>query len=420
MKYKSIVLAAALTIFLTGCAGIEKDNSYVIDMGAVGIPDETEPPTEPPFEKADVSILAVGDNLIHSCVYKTASDHAPDGIVYNFDYCYQNISDRISQADIAMISQNTLICNGELALSGAKQKFNSPVELGYDLAGIGFDVFSIGSSHVLDNGANGLELTLDYWEGLQKDYRNVLVTGAYRTEQDMQNYRVMEKDGLQIGFLDYTATTNGNTLPEDSSLIVARTEQEELMQNQIKELSGQVDCLIVSMYWGTEDSHEVDDSVKELAQNVINWGADVIIGTGSHTLQTMEYLKRPDGSKGFVFYSLGNFISGQTDNFNMIGGMAEFRVCRDNQGEISLRDIEVTPVITQYESGMTNVRNYPYDEYTTELMEKHYLPYSGGGYAKKWNWEVIDTIIEENIPPQYRKNYTNQSAETETESTDED
>ena len=47
------------------------------------------------------------------------------------------------------------------------------------------------------------------------------------------------------------------------------------------------------------------------ARILADWGADVIIGTGPHTLQTMEYLERGDGTEGFVYYSLGNFISAQ-------------------------------------------------------------------------------------------------------------
>ena len=189
------------------------------------------------------------------------------------------------------------------------------------------------------------------------------------------------------------------------------------MQKQIQELAAQTDCVVVSLHWGEEDTHEVLDSVKELAQKVINWGADVIIGTGPHTLQTMEYLTRPDGTRGFVFYSLGNFISGQTDNFNMVGGLGEFHICRDTEGVITIEKPTLTPVITHYESDMTNVRNYPYDLYTDELVEEHFIPYSPSGTAKRWSWDVIDTIVEENVPEEYRKNFTPHS---DTDDDDED
>lgn len=419
MKIRPIALLTAIMLMtLTGCSGVEQQNdSYVIDIGSMGIPDETEPPTNPPFTKADVSILAVGENMIHSSVYKTASAHAAEGDTYDFRYCYQHIDDRIPDADISLINQSTLICNDEMELAGGSDIFNSPVELGYTLADMGFDVMNISSRHVLDKGAEGLEKTLNYWDNLQKEYANVSVVGAYRSEQDMQNYRIIEKDDLSIGFLSYTTSTNDRTLPEDTSLIVPMAQQEDLMQRQIKALSRQADSVIVCINWGTPDSTEVEDSQKELAKKIIDWGADVIIGTGSHTLQSMEYISRSDGTKGFVFYSLGNFISAQTENINMIGGMGEFRICRDNQGNISVQDVQVTPVITQFSSSMTDVQSYPYDEYTKLLMEKHNIPYF---YGNQWDWEFIDSVVEENIPKKYQKNYTNQSSATEPPTTEED
>mgnify|MGYP002626006421 CR=1 FL=1 len=421
MKHQVLALLAAASLSLTGCAVFQKpDENHVIDIGSIGIPETTEPPTEPAFQKAKVSVAAVGDNMIHTCVYKTAKEHAAEGTVYDFHYCYKDVENRIAEADIAFINQETLICDGKLELAGTSKGFNSPVELGYDLISSGFDVFNMANSHVLDEGAEGLEYTLDYWDTIREKYENVTVLGAYRGETDMQNFRIIEKDDLKIGFLGYTSHTRGISLPEDSAFIVPYADNEELMQRQIRELESQTDCVIVSMHWGEEDSSEVEDSERELAQKLINWGADVIIGTGSHTLRSMEYLSRPDGSRGFVFYSLGNFISGQTDNFNLVGGMGEFNICRDNDGNITIEDIGVTPVLTHYDTDMRNVRNYFYDEYTDDLLEEHDLPHTSGGYAKKWNWTAIDEIIEENIPEEFRRNYTANSTVDETEIDEDD
>ncbi len=410
MKQKlfALLLSAVVTASLTACSSAveTQDDNYVIDISTVGIPETTEPPTEPAFQPADVSFIAVGDNLIHSCVYKTAYQHSAEGVVYDFHYCYQNVEKRISAADLAFINQETLICNGELELSGANLNFNSPVELGYDLVNAGFDIFNMANNHVLDKGEEGILLTLDYWDKLRSEHSNAVVLGTYRNQEDMQNYRIIEKNGLKIGMLGYTEHTNGYWLSEDSEIVIPYTEDENLMQSQIQELAGQTDCVVVSMHWGEEDTHEVLDSVRELAQKLVDWGADVIIGTGPHTLQTMEYLTRPDGTRGFVFYSLGNFISGQTDNFNMVGGMGEFHICRDTEGIITIENVGLTPVITQYDSDMTNVRNYPYDLYTDELVEEHFIPYSPSGTAKSWSWDVIDTIVEENVPEEFRKNFT--------------
>lgn len=417
MKLRYLACLPLVMLTLTGCNNMQKsDPDYVIDISSIGIPEPTEATTEPPFKPATVSFVAVGDDLIHSYVYNTAKENASDDREYDFHYCYENIADRIAGADLAFVNQETLICDDDHDISGTNLNFNSPPELGDDLIDIGFDIFNLANNHMLDKNDDGLESCLDYWHEQQNEHENIVVMGGYYNEDDMQDYRITKVKGLKFGFLGYTENTNGYFLPESSDLQIVYTDNEELMQQQIAELSEQVDCVIVSAHWGVEDTHEVTDSVKELAQKLIDWGADVVIGTGSHTLQTMEYLTREDGSQGFVFYSLGNFISGQTDNFNMVGGMGMFDICRDTEGVITVENVKLTPVITHYDSGLTNVRVYPYDLYTDDLIETHYVPYSSGGSSKSWNREVIDTIIQENVPEQFRLLTTPEQDEQETTS----
>lgn len=408
-------------LVLTGCSAKKTESEdYIIDISSIGIPDPEEETTEPPFRATSVRFAAVGDNLIHSRVYQTAQAHNDSNKTeYDFHYCYENIADSIAEADLAFVNQESLICGEGYEVTGTKLNFNSPVELGDNLIDIGFDVFNIGNNHMLDKGTDGLAACMTYWQEQCKENEKIAVIGCYENEEDMQNYRILRSKGLNIGFLSYTQHTNGYQLPEDSDLQIVYTDNEELIQQQIQELSEQTDCVIVSAHWGEEDTYEVTESVKELAQKMIDWGADVIIGTGSHTLQTMEYLTRADGSQGFVFYSLGNLISAQTDNFNMVGGLGNFEICRDTEGVITVENVTLTPLITHYDSGMENVRVYPYDAYTDALIEKHNIPYASGGTAKNWDREVIETIISENVPAQFRQTARQDTAETEPESRDE-
>jgi poly-gamma-glutamate synthesis protein (capsule biosynthesis protein) len=141
---------------------------------------------------------------------------------------------------------------------------------------------------------------------------------------------------------------------------------------------------------------------------MVQWGADVILGSHPHTAQTMEYIDRPDGTRGFVLYSMGNFISAQTDNFNMIGEMASFNLVKSGEtGQVTVEDIGVMPVITHYDDGnLSNLRLYPYNMYNEELAVSHgilYAPYSTAPIYKIFNMDTINTIVNENIPAEFRK-----------------
>ncbi|MBE6825791.1 MAG: CapA family protein [Ruminococcus sp.] len=413
----AMLLAMLLTVSASGCGTAriehtlpgETEPAATLATGtpAAPLPEETtQPPTEtlPLIQDATVSFLAVGDNLVQTSVYKTAASHAEEGEDYDFSYCYQHVADRIAAADVAFINQETVIAEG-YEVSGSNFNFNSPPELGYEVLELGFDVICHANNHALDKGTGGLSATLDFWDARMAESETpIQVIGAYRDAEDMSNYRIAEVNGMTIGYLAYTEHINGYRVPEDSPIKIPLTSDTALIESQIKELSGMVDAVVVSAHWGNEDTHTVRDDVKTLAADMIEWGADVILGTHSHTLETMEYITRSDGTKGFVFYSLGNFISAQTDNFNMVGGMAEFNLHFDaDTMDVTVEDVRLTPVITHYDNGsLRNIRVYPYDKYTDELVAGHGVPYSPAGTAKSWNRDVIEKIIYNNVPEEFR------------------
>ena len=198
---------------------------------------------------------------------------------------------------------------------------------------------------------------------------------------------------------------NGYVMPSDTSLRVVLTSERDVMQAQIKQAEQIADVVIVAAHWGVEDTHTVSEDRRLLAQDMVEWGADVIIGTHPHTAETMEYITRSDGTQGFVFYSLGNFISAQTDNFNLVGEIADFDVVVDGEtNAVTLENVGVIPVINHYDDGsFSNMRLYPYNMYTAELANGHGVPYAPAGTAKNFSMEVINNIIEANIPEEFRK-----------------
>ncbi len=360
----------------------------------------TEPP-EP--EDPSVRVISVGDNLVQKYVYLAAQNWATDG-TYDFTKSYENITDVIALGDIRMINQETLIANDQYEISGSNFNFNSPTQLGEELMDVGFNVITMANNHLLDKGIGGLEATLDYWDKM-KETNDITVLGAYRDAEDMNRLRTMEVNGMTVAFLAYTEHINGYKVPSDSPVEVVLTSELEVMQEQIESAKRVADAVIVSVHWGVEDTHYVPEERKMLAQDMVNWGADVIVGTHTHTAETMEYITRADGTQGFVFYSLGNFISAQTDNFNCVGEMADFTLTVDLETcEVIVSDVQVIPVITHYDNGQfKDLRLYPYYMYTSALADSHGLPVAPLGTAKDFSMDVINRIIDENIPKEFQQ-----------------
>lgn len=356
---------------------------------------------EPEPEFATVSVAAVGDNLIHSSLYKQAAaryGEAHGGEAgYDFEYAYKNIEGIIRRADMAVINQETLICNDVFAPS-TYPLFNSPTELGDHMLDIGFDVFTIANNHTLDKGAEGLSACLDYWDSRE----NAVVCGAYRNAGDRANIRTAEFNGITFSFLSYTESLNGLSLPAGSELSIGDAYDIETMKSEISAANEISDVCVVALHWGVENSDIISDYQRNTAKALADAGVDIIIGNHPHVLRDIEKIEREDGSEALCAYSLGNFISAQSVGQNLIGGVLKFDVSIRIDGEADkpqspvIGNIELVPVITHYDGNYHDVRLYPLSDYTRELAESH-----GVKNMSRFGYDYIFEVLERNIGDEY-------------------
>lgn len=348
---------------------------------------ETEEEAEPAF--TSVSIVCAGDNLIHTPIYRQAKERSADGTYYDFSYAYQNVAHLIKEADLAILNQETIITD-EFEPS-TYPSFCSPTDLATEMLRIGFDAFSISNNHVLDKGEKGLLSTLGFWKN---EHPDVPVYGAYENEEDMNNIRTLTVNGIKFAFLGYMEHTNGLYLPRDSECRVTYISEEERIAEQIKKAQEIADCVIVSVHFGIEVTNTISSQQYYFAQKLADWGADIIIGTQPHTIQSMEYLQKSDGSEAFVFYCLGNFLSAMDNPYSMVEYLGRITVMKDNNsGEITISNPNAVPLINHYDSGYRNIRVYPFYEYTRELAATH--------GCKNTSYEFFEQVINDNIPAEF-------------------
>ncbi|MBQ9898448.1 MAG: CapA family protein [Ruminococcus sp.] len=394
------------TADMTGGSGTSVNGSGQEGSGTEAPGEGSEETTLPENADKIVHLTAAGDNLIHYSVYKNAENYA-GGNGYNFAPLYENVRYIVEGADVAVLNQETIISqsNEIRGANGGALLFNSPPEVAYAVIDLGFDVFTMANNHLLDYGADALEESINFWNGLADQY-DITVLGAYLSEADANNIRVREVNGVKIAFLAYAEHINGFEIPYDSSLRVILNSEEDVIERQIKEAKELADVVVVSAHWGVEDTHEVSQDRIDLATKMVNWGADLILGCHTHTAETMEWIYRDDGTRGFVYYSMGNFICAQTDNFNVVGEMPDLDIVVDGEtGEARLENVGCIPTIVHYDDGsFSNMRIYPYSMYTPELANSHGLPYAiPQGTYTTFNWDVVNSIIEENIPEEFRR-----------------
>ena len=357
------------------------------------LPPEPEPEPEPQPVVTTVDFSATGDNLIHAKIYQEAAARAVGDAAYSFDFCYQNLVSFYSEFDVNWINQETL-CTDELKPS-TYPCFSTPGDCARSLYRAGFRVFSLSNNHTYDKGSSGIAATLRFWDSMPED---VVTTGLWRGESDYGRIPVHTVNDITIAYLSYTEHTNG--IPRNSAMEanIIYTNQTDVIEQQVRQAAQLADFVVVGTHWGVEDSHTITQAQQTLAQQLADWGADVIVGTHPHVLQNAEWRTAADGRRVFVAYSLGNFLSTQSKKDQLIGAVLSLRFQKttapDGTVTLELLDPRLRPTVTHYGANKTNVCAYLYRDYTPELAAAHGVRASYGDFSYDYICKVAETYID--------------------------
>lgn len=351
-------------------------------------PQNIAPTPAPEFpNQVHLSLVAAGDNLIHGPIYRQAKERA-GGEGFDFTYAYQNIARYVENADLAFINQETPLGGTELGLKSYPM-FNSPQELGDHMVSMGFNLVSQATNHILDAGEKGLLNTVTYW----RSQADAIMAGVAADEAD-DTLQILNCKGVNVALLAYTYGTNGLSLPQNSNAIV-HTIDDKAILSDLAIANEVADIVIVSMHWGVEYQAEPNAEQKRLAKLVADGGADIIIGTHPHVIQTAEMLETDDGRRVPVFYSLGNLISAQNKPATMLGALANIRMTYNTEFDtLTIDHMGVIPIVNHFTGHYDAITVYPLAEYTEELAKQHGVALSR---------DYLLRLFEERIPAELQE-----------------
>lgn len=357
---------------------------------------------ESDFNEYDITLLAVGDNLMHMGVVQTGLQ---DDGSRDYSFLYEGISEYLEHADIKIINQETVLAGNERGFSGYPQ-FNSPTEVGDAIADASFNVVLHASNHSADQGTDGLICCADYWT---MKHPEVLMTGIHTNTEDLRDIPVLTIGDIEFAILNYTYGPNMEVLPESLeghlNLLCGYNEKTNWMDfttlnpnvlTDIARAKIKADVVIVCPHWGTEYVTTPSGYQQEFALQMAEAGADVIIGAHPHVVQPVEWVTAENGNRALCYYSLGNYVSTQKDGISMLEGMAwvTFHVTEDGIS-ISEDKTGVFPMVCQYKAGPVRIDGiYMLEDYTTELAESHGIRSYGGVNLKledlnSWSEEIF-------------------------------
>ncbi len=320
MRVVPLVAAVAATLAAPAAVGAE--------LAAL------EPPARlaatAPEHPRRLTILAAGDLLIHSQIFRRADALKPAG--YDFRPFFARIRPLVRSADLAICHAETPIAPGT---PSSYPLFRSPVALARAIAWTGWDACTVASNHAVDQGQEGLAATLRVLERA-----GVAHAGTARSRAEARRTTFVEADGVRIALLSYTYGTNGLPLPHPWS--VNLISKKRIVADARRARRRGADLVLANFHWGSEYVHAPNEQQRRLARSLLRRGVvDAILGQHAHVVQPIDRVRGR-----VVVYGEGNLVSAQ-DGESQDGLLAVLHVRADAAGARVLR-VAYVPVWVEH------------------------------------------------------------------------
>ncbi len=239
----------------------------------------------------EITIVAAGDTMLGSWVEQVIADSG-------YDYPFRHLKSFLSDADIFFTN-----LEAPFGTSGEPFQKKFTFRVNPDLIKVlnagKINLVSLANNHVMDYGQSGLQETIT---SLKENH--IRYAGAGMNVRQARQPAILQLHGARIGFLAYSLTFPEAFWATDSSAGTCFP-YEEYVFRDVAELKKKCDLVLVSCHWGQELRREPKAYQIHFAHQLIDKGADIVLGHHPHVIQGMEIYNGK-----LVAYSLGNFIFG--------------------------------------------------------------------------------------------------------------
>ncbi|HEM5173255.1 TPA: CapA family protein [Streptococcus suis] len=349
-----------------------------------------------------VRIMAHGDLLYHLPILRGAEQ--PDGS-YDFSENFTYVKPWIEQADFAIADfEGTISPDVELA---GYPLFNAPAIVANNIHDAGYDLVDLAHNHILDSHLSGLISTVNTFRDAGVDTVGVYAEGNRETAP----LYIREVNGIRIAVLAYAYGFNGMEAllsQEEYDAYLSDFDQEK-MRAEIERAEKEADITIVMPQTGVEYQLEPTGEQTSLYHQMIDWGADIVLGGHPHVVEPAEIIEK-DGQRKLIIYSMGNFLSNQriesmddtpNSQWTERGVLMDIRIQKEN-GQTSIRTAQAHPTwVNRISQGTYSLDGYERFSYQTYVLEDWV---AGGRYYGQLD---LDTQARVDAAYQEMKDFVN-------------
>ena len=271
---------------------------------------------------------------------------------YDFAPQFEGVCSSLAAADLTIGNFEGTFCGTPYG----KDAGSYPDEFAAALSAAGFDLLQTANSYSIFGGLSGLQRTKAIIEE-----NGITAVGTYSDAEDRAEHPVVlrEVNGVRIAFVAFTKGLGGLSLPENAAGCVDllyedyTTDYSDLDTAAIDAVlraakQESPDVIIASLHWGSENVSEVSKKQEEAADYLFRNGVDVILGSHSHlvgTVETRTITFENGATKEVVLaYSLGDFCTAEKGKCNA-SLILNLEFTRDHaNGTTAITNVSYTPV----------------------------------------------------------------------------
>ena len=362
MSRRKIVMAAVLLAGMsmwTACGTAEQNQNAVPEQTT-----ETEQPEAAEQEAAeesqepekdlhayDFTVAFAGDiNLADNWNTMEYYEQQENGI---YDCIDPQLIQKMQEADLTCVNLEFCISDRGTPMAGKKYTFRAKPELVDILKELGVDLANLANNHIYDYGTDAFLDTIDIL-----NENGIAHAGAGRNAAEAEEPFFTEIDGKTVAVVSATRAEKYILTPEagEETPGVFRCYDMTKVLQRVQEAKEKADFVITYIHWGTEYSETLEAAQTEGARELIDAGADVVLGAHSHCLQGMDYYKGCP-----ILYSLGNYWFNEKTLDTIL---AELHFYGDDEEQ----HLEVTAVPARQEGHYTRLLTDPQE---VEAWNRH-------------------------------------------------
>ena len=285
---------------------------------------------KPALRQDKALISCVGDMLAEEKLYKS---HLIGGQT-DFHDVFTFVRPYFAASDLTVGNLETMLCaaapyTGEQYKVDGKYHCNAPQSFLDAVRQAGFDFLMLANNHNLDCGAAGIRETLN-----RIDDAGLMRTGLFAGPAE-RRFALVEVNGIRLALLAWSTWYNRNETrltDEGRRALLNEYAPDRAASDIAAARAAGAEFVLTYIHWGVDAEYKTEPSasMRRMAQELADAGADYIVGSHTHSVQPHDLITARDGRIVPVAWSMGNFVTSELMSVSRSTGILQIELTRQN------------------------------------------------------------------------------------------